>query len=120
MTVDVRESFVTVDLPSAASNLAEFRARGGRVCLDDFAQGVSSLSMLRRLPLDEVRIDRISIDTITTHPHDRAIVRSIIALTREIGLEVTADGVETGAQADALIALGCVRQQGHLYAPGAA
>ncbi len=117
LTVDVRESFVTVDLPSAASNLAEFRARGGRVCLDDFAQGVSSLNMLRRLPLDEVRIDRISIDTITTHPHDRAIVRSIIALTREIGLEVTADGVETGAQADALIALGCVRQQGHLYAP---
>jgi diguanylate cyclase (GGDEF)-like protein len=117
LTVDVRESFVTVDMPSAASNLAEFRARGGRVCLDDFAQGVSSLSMLRRLPLDEVRIDRISIDTITTHPHDRAIVRSIIALTREIGLEVTADGVETGAQADALIALGCVRQQGHLYAP---
>jgi diguanylate cyclase (GGDEF)-like protein len=117
LTVDVRESFVTVDLPSAASNLSEFRARGGRVCLDDFAQGVSSLSMLRRLPLDEVRIDRISIDTITTHPHDRAIVRSIIALTREIGLEVTADGVETGAQADALIALGCVRQQGHLYAP---
>jgi len=117
LTVDVRESFVNVDLPSAASNLAEFRARGGRVCLDDFAQGVSSLSMLRRLPLDEVRIDRISIDTITTHPHDRAIVRSIIALTREIGLEVTADGVETAAQADALIALGCVRQQGHLYAP---
>ncbi|MGZ7036498.1 MAG: EAL domain-containing protein, partial [Ilumatobacteraceae bacterium] len=120
LTVDIRESFVTADLTSAASNLAEFRARGGRVCLDDFAQGVSSLSLLRRLPLDEVRIDRISIDTITTHPHDRAIVRSIIALTREIGLEVTADGVETGAQADALIALGCVRQQGHLYAPALA
>ncbi len=116
LTVDIRESFVTADLASAASNLAAFRARGGRVCLDDFAQGVSSLSMLRRLPLDEVRIDRISIDTITTHPHDRAIVRSIIALAREIGLEVTADGVESGAQADALIALGCVRQQGHLYA----
>jgi diguanylate cyclase (GGDEF)-like protein len=120
LTVDIRESFVTVDLPTAAANLTEFRARGGRVCLDDFAQGVSSLSLLRRLPLDEVRIDRISIDTITTHPHDRAIVRSIIALTREIGLEVTADGVETGAQADALIALGCVRQQGHLYAPALA
>jgi diguanylate cyclase (GGDEF)-like protein len=117
LTVDVRESFVTVDLASAAANLTEFRARGGRVCLDDFAQGLSSLSLLRRLPLDEVRIDRISTDTIATHPHDRAIVRSIIALTREIGLEVTADGVETGAQADALIALGCVRQQGHLYSP---
>jgi diguanylate cyclase (GGDEF)-like protein len=117
LTVDVRESAVTDDLPSAAANLAAFRARGGRVCLDDFARGVSSLSLLRRLPLDEVRIDRMSIDTITAHPHDRAIVRSIIALVREIGFAVTAEGVETGAQADSLIALGCVRQQGHLYAP---
>lgn len=117
LTVDVRESAVTGDLPAAAANLASFRARGGRVCLDDFARGVSSLSLLRRLPLDEVRIDRMSIDTITAHPHDRAIVRSIIALVREIGFAVTAEGVETGAQADALIALGCVRQQGHLYSP---
>ena len=117
VTIDVRESSVDGDLPAAAANLAAFRARGGRVCLDDFARGVSSLSLLRRLPLDEVRIDRMSIDTITAHPHDRAIVRSIIALVREIGFAVTADGVETGPQADALIALGCVRQQGHLYAP---
>ncbi len=117
ITIDVHESAVNGDLPSAAANLAAFRAHGGRVCLDDFARGVSSLSLLRRLPLDEVRIDRLSIDSIGAHPHDRAIVRSIIALVREIGLAVTADGVETGAQADALIALGCVRQQGHLYAP---
>lgn len=120
VTIDVAESAVSADLPAAAANLAAFRARGGRVCLDDFARGVSSLSLLRRLPLDEVRIDRLSIDTITAHPHDRAIVRSIIALVREIGFAVTADGVETGAQADALIALGCVRQQGHLYAPALA
>lgn len=115
MTVDVSESAVEDDSGTAAASLADFRSRGGRVCLDDFARGVSSLSLLRRLPLDEVRIDRLSIDTIAAHPHDRAIVRSIIALVREIGLAVTADGVETGAQADALIALGCVRQQGHLY-----
>lgn len=117
VTVDVHESAVSGDLAGAAANLAGFRARGGRVCLDDFARGVSSLSLLRRLPLDEVRIDRLAIDTIGSHPHDRVIVRSIIALVREIGLSVTADGVETGAQADALIALGCVRHQGHLYAP---
>lgn len=117
VTIDVGEAAVDGDLPSVAANSVPFRARGGRVCLDDFARGVSSLRLLRRLPLDEVRIDRLSIDTITAHPHDRAIVRSIIALVREIGLAVTADGVETGAQADALIALGCVRQQGHLYAP---
>lgn len=117
VTVDVHESAVSGDLAGAAANLAGFRARGGRVCLDDFARGVSSLSLLRRLPLDEVRIDRLAIDTIGSHPHDRAIVRSIIALVREIGLSVTADGVETGAQSDALIALGCVRHQGHLYSP---
>jgi len=116
LTVDVRESAVTADLPAAAATLASFRATGGRVCLDGFTRGVSSLSLLRRLPVDEVRIDRQAIDTITAHPHDRAIVRSIIAVVREIGLAVTAEGVETGAQADALIALGCVRQQGHLYA----
>jgi diguanylate cyclase (GGDEF)-like protein len=116
VTVDVDEATVVGDLPMAAANLAAFRARGGRVCFDDFARGVSSLSLLRRVPIDEVRIDRVSIDTITAHPHDRAIVRSIIALVRELGLGVTADGVETGTQADALIALGCVRQQGPLYA----
>jgi len=115
LTVDVLESAVADDIPTAAATLAAFRARGGRVCLDDFARGVSSLSLLRTLPIDEVRIDRQEIDAITAHPHDRAIVRSIIAVVREIGLSVTADGVETGAQADALIALGCVRQQGHLY-----
>lgn len=115
LTVDVTEAAVVDDLPAAAANLAALRVRGVRVCLDDFARGVSSLSLLRKLPIDEVRIDRTSIDTITAHPHDRAIVRSIISLVREIGLTATADGVETGAQADVLIALGCIRHQGHLY-----
>ncbi len=115
LTVDVTEAAVADDLSAAAANLAAVRVRGVRICLDDFARGVSSLSLLRRLPLDEVRIDRMSIDTITAHPHDRAIVRSIIGLVREIGLTATADGVETGAQADVLIALGCIRHQGHLY-----
>ena len=116
VTVDVCESAIATDLPTAAATLAAFRARGGRVCLDDFTHGVSSLSLLRKLPVDEVRVDRQAIDSIASHPHDRAIVRSIIAVVREIGLSVTAEGVETGAQADTLIALGCVRQQGHHYA----
>jgi diguanylate cyclase (GGDEF)-like protein len=120
LTVDVREAALVNDLPTAAAKLASFRALGGRVCLEDFARGVSSLSMLRKVPIDEVRIDRSAIDTITTHPHDRAIVRSVIGLVRDLGLSVTAEGIETGAQADTLIALGCVRQQGFLYAPALA
>ena len=96
----VRKSFVTVDLPSAASNLAEFRAAEVG-CASTISPKVCRRSACcAAFRLDEVRIDRISIDTITTHPHDQPSSRSIIALTREIGLEVTADGVETGAQAD--------------------
>jgi diguanylate cyclase (GGDEF)-like protein len=117
VTVDVREASVVGNLSSATTALSSFRAAGGKVCLDDFVHGVSSLTILRRLPIDEVRIDREAIDSIAAHPHDRAIVRSIISVVLEIGLGVSAEGVETGAQSDALIALGCVRQQGHLYAP---
>ena len=117
LVVDVREAALLNDLPTAAAILASFRARGGRVCLEDFARGVSSLTMLRKLPIDEVRVDRTQIDTIVAHPHDRAIVRSVIGLVQELGLDVTADGIETGAQCDVLIALGCVRHQGYLYAP---
>lgn len=117
ITLDVREAAVVSDLRKAATTLARFREAGGTVCLDDFVRGVSSLSLLRRLPIDEVRIDREAIDSITAHPHDRVVVRSVISVVREIGLTVSAEGVENGAQADTLIALGCVRQQGHLYAP---
>lgn len=116
LIVDVHESSMIDDEAGAAHSLERFRAAGGRVCLDDFARGVSGLSLLRRLPLDEVRIDRLSLDSITSHPHDRAIVRAVIGLVRDIGLMVTADGVETSPQADALVALGCIRHQGHLYA----
>jgi diguanylate cyclase (GGDEF)-like protein len=117
VTVDVREASVVSNLSSAATALSSFRAAGGKVCLDDFVDGVSSLTILRRLPIDEVRIDRQAIDSIAAHPHDRAIVRSIITMVLEIGLGISAESVETVAEADALVALGCARQQGHLYAP---
>jgi diguanylate cyclase (GGDEF)-like protein len=117
MTVDVVESIAAADVCAAAATFSSFREAGGRVCLDDFGRGVTSLSLLRQIPLDEVRIDRQTIDSVTAHPHDRAIVRSIIALARELDLVVSADGIETGAQSDVLTALGCTRQQGHLYSP---
>lgn len=117
MTVDVIESIVTADISGAAATFSSFRDAGGRVCLDDFGRGITSLSLLRQVPLDEVRIDRHTIDSVTAHPHDRAIVRSIIALARELDLMVSADGIESGAQSDVLTALGCTRQQGHLFAP---
>ena len=117
LTIDVHERYVDDDLTASAANLAAFRARGGRVCLDDFARGMSTLDLLRRLPIDEVRIDHRTLEAVDAHPHDRSIMRSVIGLVRDLGLSITAEGVETAAQADALVALGCVRHQGHLYAP---
>ncbi len=122
VTLDVCEAAVFGDLTHAAGRLASLRTRGVRICLEDAGRGLGSLSLLRSLPLDEVRIDRVAIDALESHPHDRALVRAVIGLAHELGLGVSADGVETGAQADVLLALGCTRHQGHLHAaamPGA-
>ncbi len=117
LILDVCETAVFGDLEHAASRLAALRTRGVRVCLEDAGRGVGSLALLRSLPLDEIRIDRAAIDSLESHPHDRALVRAVIGLAHELGLGVSADGVETGTQADVLMALGCTRHQGHLHAP---
>lgn len=117
MTVDVTERLVMDHLTEAASALAALRAVGMKVGLDDFGRGGSSIMLLRRLPLDEVRIDQGILENIGSSSADRAVVRAIVMLVHDLGLSITADGVETPTQADALLALGCKRQQGHLYAP---
>jgi predicted signal transduction protein with EAL and GGDEF domain len=115
ITLDVTETAVANDLAFAAGTLGALRTRGVRICLEDVGRGSTTLGLLRSLPLDEVRIDRVALDAMLSHPTDRAIVRSLVALARDLGLTVSADGVETGAQSDALIALGCIRHQGHLH-----
>jgi diguanylate cyclase (GGDEF)-like protein len=117
ITVDITEHLVADDLTEAASVLASMRAIGVRVGLDDFGRGGSSIMLLRRLPLDEIRLDRGVLDGVSAHASDRAIIRAIVTLAHDLGLAITADGVETPTQADTLLALGCSRQQGHLYSP---
>jgi predicted signal transduction protein with EAL and GGDEF domain len=112
VTVSVTEQAIRHDLTLAAAALGAFRALGIRVALDDVAAASSSLSVLRTVPLDEIRIDRSSLEAVESRPQDRAIVRALVGLGRDLGLTVSAVGVESGAQADALMALGCVRQQG--------
>jgi len=102
---------------SAADALAALRARGIRVAYDDFGTGYASLSILRRLPVDRVKIDRSFVRDILANRGDAAIVRSILLIARNFDLRVIAEGVETPEQAELLHGLGCQEAQGYLYSP---
>ncbi len=117
ITVDIRESAIESDLETASEVLAELRSRGARICLEIDALEGTSLHILRTLPLDEIRVDRTHVDSIATGSDDRSMVRTVVNVAIDMGITVSADGVETGAQSDALLALGCARQQGHLFSP---
>lgn len=115
LTAEVTETSVVDDLDIAAERLAELRSFGMTIVLDDFGTGSASLSLLQRVPLDGVKIDRSFIVDLTTDDHDRALVGGFLKLAASIDLTVTAEGVETPEQVKALLALGCRRQQGYLH-----
>ena len=115
LTAEVTETSVIDDLDLAARRLGELRALGMTIVLDDFGTGSASLTLLQRVPLDGVKIDRSFVTDIVTDAHDRALVAGFIQLASSIELEVTAEGIETEAQATTLLGLGCARQQGYLH-----
>ena len=96
--------------------LQRLHAEGIALAFDDFGTGYASLSSLTRFPLRRVKIDRSFVRKITESAQDAAIVRSLIAMAHNLGLSVTAEGVETTAQAAFLTAENCEEAQGFLYA----
>ena len=94
--------------------LTELRNRGVIVAIDDFGTGFSSLTSLRSLPVDEIKIDKSFVSTMTANPHDNAIVRSIVELARRLDLEIVAEGVEDEATEAQLRELGCHNIQGYI------
>ncbi len=117
LELEITENIALGREEGTLSSLNALRAKGVGIAFDDFGTGYASLSYLTRYPLTRLKIDRSFIQRIGEQSvaQDSAIVRSIIVMGRNLGLEVIAEGVETTAQADFLGAEGCAELQGFLF-----
>jgi diguanylate cyclase len=109
----------TVAMEDTAVTLASFERLGDlgvHVSIDDFGTGHSSLAALRRLPAAELKIDRAFVSDLETSADARSIIAAVLQLARTLELRVVAEGVETIAQRDRLVELGCDEMQGFLFA----
>ncbi len=115
LKLELTESLLAEDMEVTISKMARLKGMGVTLALDDFGMGYSSLSMLKRLPLDQLKIDKSFVADILTDPNDAAIARTIVGLAQSLGLGVMAEGVETEAQRAFLAHHGCECYQGYLF-----
>lgn len=115
LELELTETIALRDDSAAATTLQALRQRGVRAAYDDFGTGYASLSMLQHLAADRVKIDRSFVRDVMDDRGDAAIVRSILLIARNFDMQVTAEGVESAAQADFLRKLGCDEVQGFYY-----
>lgn len=114
IVLEITESAVMQDPETALDVLVKLRSTGFRLAIDDFGTGYSSLAQLRRLPVDELKIDKSFILALAPDSEDAAIVRSTIELAHTLGLAVVAEGVETAVGWHTLREFGCDTAQGYL------
>ena len=116
LQLEVSEAVLMRDDPRMLHRLEALKGIGVRLAIDDFGTGYASLSYLKRLPVDCLKIDRSLIKGVGSDTEDTAIVRAVVALARSLGIVVTAEGVETAEQLFQLRALGCEQGQGYYFA----
>ncbi len=117
--VEVPEQLVVDQLAAAAGPLTELSAAGFKVTLDDVGAGGTALRHLRDVRADGLKIDRSYVQGILTADRDRALVQLLVDFAASTGTAVTAEGVETLEQRDALLEMGCRYAQGWLFAKAA-
>jgi diguanylate cyclase (GGDEF)-like protein len=122
LEIEITESALVADLDAASDTLKKLHAMGVSISIDDYGTGYSSLSHLRGLPVTCIKIDRSFVSGMLTQSKNATIVRSTIALARDLHMGVVAEGVETQEEWNALAELGCQVAQGYLISrprPGA-
>ncbi|WP_246487484.1 EAL domain-containing protein [Ferrigenium kumadai] len=115
LKLELTESFVLDDVEEAIEKMQELRDIGIRFAMDDFGTGYSSLAYLKRLPLEQLKIDQSFVRDIASDKSNAVMVRTIISIANNFGLEIVAEGVETDDQFAFLIQYGCNRFQGYMF-----
>lgn len=117
LQLEVTENLMLEDEEASVQKLRQLRDLGMEVAIDDFGTGYSSLRLLRRLPKDDLKIDKSFIDGLGVNTEDTAIVKTMVDLAHDLGLQVTAEGVESPEQASHLRRVGCDLAQGYYFSP---
>lgn len=117
LVLEITESVLMADADVAAQRLADLRALGVRIAIDDFGVGYSSLAYLQRFPLDILKIDRSFVQRLTESPESVSLVQTLVKLSDSLRLCTVAEGIEDAGQASVLLAEGCELGQGFLFAP---
>jgi diguanylate cyclase (GGDEF)-like protein/PAS domain S-box-containing protein len=113
--LEITESVVMENIETATGMLQELREIGVQLAIDDFGTGYSSLSYLHRFPIDTLKIDRSFVTRMTDNTENAEIVRTIVVLAQNLGMDVVAEGVETNEQLALLQKLGCENGQGYYF-----
>ena len=115
LKLELTESMLVENFEDVIAKMARLKAHGISFSMDDFGTGYSSLAYLKRLPLDQLKIDRAFVRDLLVDVVSGAIAQTVISLGKAMGLSVVAEGVETVEQRDLLIGLGCTAFQGYLF-----
>jgi EAL domain-containing protein (putative c-di-GMP-specific phosphodiesterase class I) len=115
LKLEITESVVMENIETATEMLQQLRALGLKLSIDDFGTGYSSLSYLHKFPIDTLKIDRSFVTQMAENNENAEIVRTIVVLAQNLGMDVVAEGVETTEQCQLLNALRCENGQGYLF-----
>ena len=115
LELEVTESMLVGPIQDVQTALQEIRRAGVKLAIDDFGTGYSNLAYLQHFVFDTLKIDRLFTNAVLETRAGDVLVKAIIAMGMELGLEIVAEGVETEDQKGALEALGCSRMQGYLF-----